>query len=254
MKKIIRFRYLPTVIFALIIISLWEWYSGSFDESRLFLPAPTSIFRTFLANKEIIFSHTVQTVLETVIGFIIAVFTGLTFSLLFALSPFTKRTVYPLLVVSQTIPLIILAPLLLIWFGFGMTPKIIMVVLFCFFPITIATTDALINVNQDLIDLFKSMNATNLQILQSVRFPSSLPAFFSGMKIAATYGVTGAIVGEFVGAKEGLGIYMNIAASSHAFALVFAVIAVVVILSLLLFTVIAVLERLVIPWHFQQTK
>lgn len=251
MKKIVSLRYLPTLLFTLFLIFVWELYSGSFSESRLFLPAPSSIFQTFLVNKDIIFLHTIQTVWETIIGFIIAVIFGLSLSLLFTLSPFIKRTIYPLLVVSQTIPLIILAPLLLIWFGFGITPKIIMVVLFCFFPITIATTDALSNVNHDLINLYISMNASKYQILKLIRLPSSLPAFFSGMKIAATYGVSGAIVGEYVGAKEGLGIYMNIAASSHAFSLVFAVIFVVVFLSLTLFSIISIFERLTIPWHFR---
>jgi len=254
MKNIIHFRYLPTLLFTLILIIIWEIYSGWYSESSLFLPAPSSIYQTFIINMGIIFSHALHTVWETIIGFILAIIIGLTFSFLFTLFPFIKRTIYPLLVISQTIPLIILAPLLLLWFGFGIAPKIIMVVLFCFFPITIATTDSLLNVNQNLINLFKSMNATDYQILKLVRLPFSLPAFFSGMKIAATYSVSGAIVGEYVGAKEGLGIYMNIAASSHAFPLVFAVIFVVIVLSLTLFAIISVIERLAIPWHFYQSK
>lgn len=253
MKKYHFINIFVSAIFSIVILVFWELYSNSFTGSRLFLPAPTSVITAFSNNWDIILFHTYQTVLETIIGFILALIFGFGISLIFAISSSIRKMIYPFLIISQTVPLIVFAPLLLIWFGFGITPKIIMVVLYCFFPITIAATDALVNVEKNLINLMLSMNAGKLQILKLVRIPSSMPAFFSGLKIAATYSVTGAIVGEFVGAYQGIGVYMKMSANSHAFSLVFASIITVIIFSMLLFGIVSILEKLIIPWHFRKS-
>jgi ABC-type nitrate/sulfonate/bicarbonate transport system permease component len=160
-----------------------------------------------------------------------------------------RRAIYPLLVVSQTIPIIALAPLLLIWFGFGLEPKVIVVTLYCFFPIAVACADGLAGAEPALLKLLRSMHASRWQILWLVRLPGAMPSFFSGLRIAATYSVTGAIFGEYVGAYRGLGIYMQTAANSFAIVLVFAAILVTAVLSLLLFGLVSLIERLALPWY-----
>lgn len=248
-KKLKIRSYFPPIFFTLFILFVWELYSSSGPSYFLFLPSPSAVGKAFFNNWDIILRQSAATVQETVIGFLSAVVLGIFFSLLISFSRMAKKTFYPLLIISQTIPMIALAPLLLIWFGYDLTPKIILVVLYCFFPITVAVIDALNNVDEDYLKLARSMNASPVQIFRLVRFPFSYPALFTGLKIAATYAVTGAIVGEFIGSYEGLGVLMRSAANSHASALVFASILMVVILSLLLFSLVSLAEKFFIPWN-----
>lgn len=254
MKNHVYFKYWPSIIFGLMVLSVWEVYTGIVRESVLYLPSPSSIINSLVINRDIIIIHTAQTALETAIGFTLAIVLGFSLSILITIFPLFRRIIFPHIIISQTIPFIALAPLLLIWFGFDLVPKVIMVLLFCFFPITISTTGALINVNRDMINLLKSMNASSWQIMRLVRIPIALPSFFSGAKIAATYSVGGAIVGEFVGSYRGLGILMQTSANSHAYSLVFAAILIAVILSFILFKMVCMAEKLIIPWHFRQSK
>ena len=246
------FKYIPALLFSLFLLIVWEYYSIHSPESKIFFPAPSTVIKSLLVNREIIFNHTLQTAAETVIGFGIAIVLGFVLSIFLSLSPHLRRMLYPLIIISQTIPLIALAPLLLVWFGFDLVPKVIMVVLFCFFPITLVFTGALMAVENDFINLLESMNATKWKILTMVRIPLALPSFFSGLKIAATYAMTGAIVGEFVGGYQGLGIYMVTASNSHAYGPVFAAIAVASLLTIFLVLIVTLLERIIIPWHFQK--
>jgi ABC-type nitrate/sulfonate/bicarbonate transport system permease component len=169
-------------------------------------------------------------------------------AVLLDISVWIRRAVYPLLIASQTVPTIALAPLLLLWFGFGILPKVIIVVLCCFFPITIATLGGFASVERSYLHLLQSMRATYWQSLWYVKLPGSLPQFFAGLKVAVTYSVTGAVVGEYVGAYQGLGIYMQMVAHSYAIVLVFAVIIVISTLSLCLFLLVIWLERIFVPW------
>ncbi len=247
-------NYGPAVVLALAIFALWEISVRSGAMSPLVLPAPTAIVQALLDNWEILAGHTVQTCLETVLGLAIAVVLGLLFAILIDLSSWIRRALYPLLVVSQTIPIIALAPILLFWFGFDIGPKIIVVVLYCFFPITVACVDGLLETDRDLMRLMHSMHASRWQILWLVRLPGALPSFFSGARIAATYSVTAAIFGEYVGAYQGLGIYMENSTNAHVIVLVFAAIVVTALLSLLLFSFVSLLEWLALPWNQAWSK
>jgi len=187
--------------------------------------------------------------LETIIGLGLAIVLGVSFAIVLRLSARIRQALYPLLIASQTIPIIALAPLLLIWFGFTLLPKIIVVTLFCFFPIAVAFFDGMEKISPQFIKLLQSMGATRLQILYLAEMPGALPSFFSGLRIAAAYSVTGAIVGEYVGGYQGLGIYMQNAAHSYAVTLVFVTIVIASLLSLLLFAAVAVLEKIFVPWN-----
>ena len=241
--------YGPAFVLALALLALWEVAARADLSLGMSLPAPSVVIRAFSLNWDAIYTNTLPTLLETVVGLFISIALGLSLAILLDLSSWLRRAVYPLLIVSQTVPIVALAPLMLIWFGFTLTPKIVVVILYCFFPIAVATADGLSSAEPDLIKLVKSMGASRWQILWLIRLPGALPAFFSGLRIAVTYSVTGAIVGEFIGAYQGLGIYMVTSTNSHALPVVFATIVMVALLSLALFSLVNIMERLTLPWY-----
>jgi len=241
--------YGPAIVLTLALLALWELYVRAGQVSVQVLPSPIAIVQALMNNWSIIYDNTLQTLLETVLGLVIAALLGLLLAITLDISSWMRRAVYPLLITSQTIPIIALAPLLLIWIGYDIRPKLIVVTLYCFFPIAVATVDGLASAEPELIKLLHSMRATRWQILRLVRLPGAMPAFFSGLRIAAAYSVIGAIFGEYVGAEKGLGIYMQKAANSFATINVFAAILVTTILSLLLFGLVSLIERLALPWY-----
>ncbi len=247
-------KLFPSVLLIIILLFIWEIIVAVWKINPHILPAPSAVFSAFVDHFDILLPHIGQTILETLIGLLLAIILGVSLAVMISLSPLIRKALYPILVTSQTIPLIALAPLLLIWFGFTLLPKVIIVMLYCFFPITVALVDGMEKINPQAIHLLRSMGATKWQIIRLARFPGSLPSFFSGLRIAATYSVTGAIVGEYVGAYQGLGIYMQTAAHSYAIALVFAIIVITSVLSLLLFGLVSVLENIFVPWQKKEKE
>jgi ABC-type nitrate/sulfonate/bicarbonate transport system permease component len=242
-------NYGPAFMLAATLLALWQLYAQVSQISPRFLPSPVAVVAALVNNWPVIYENTVPTLLETVLGITIATLLGLFLAVLLNFSGWMRRAVYPLLVTSQTIPMVALAPLLLIWVGYDISSKLIVVVLYCFFPIAVAYADGLASVEPEMIRLMRSMKASHWQILRMVRLPAAMPSFFSGLRIAATYSVVGAIFGEYVGAEQGLGIYMQRATNSFATAQVFAAIVVTAALSLALFGLVSLLERLALPWY-----
>jgi ABC-type nitrate/sulfonate/bicarbonate transport system permease component len=189
-----------------------------------------------------------------VIGFGVALATGIVCGVVIDLSVWLRRALYPLLVATQAIPLIALAPLLLLWFGYGMTSKAIVVTLMCFFPIVVALADGLRGADPELIKLFRSFGAGPLRIFWSARLPGALPALFSGIRIAIAYSVIGAIIAEYVGAQAGLGFYMTLKQHSFSTAGVLATFVVSALLSFALFALVALVERAALPWYYTQGR
>lgn len=241
--------YLYSILLLIFLVLIWEIVVGFWKINPQILPAPSNIFMAFWDNSSLLLPHIGQTLLETIIGLFLAVVLGVSVAILLRFSQVLKKAIYPQLIVSQTIPMIALAPLLLIWFGFGILPKIIVVTLYCFFPIAVAFADGMEKVNPQIIKLLQSMGASRLQILRFAEIPGALPSFFSGLRIAAAYSVTGAIVGEYVGGYQGLGIFMQTAAHSYAVSLVFVTIIITSILSLILFGGVSLLEQIFVPWN-----
>jgi ABC-type nitrate/sulfonate/bicarbonate transport system permease component len=239
----------PAIVLTLALLALWELSVRAGQVSAQVLPSPIAIVQALINNWSVIYDNTLQTLLETVLGMAIATLLGLLLAIMLDISGWMRRAIYPLLITSQTIPIIALAPLLLIWIGYDIRPKLIVVTLYCFFPIAVATVDGLASAEPELMKLLRSMRATRWQMLRLVRLPGAMPAFFSGLRIAATYSVIGAIFGEYVGAEKGLGIYMQKAANSFATIQVFAAILVTTILSLLLFGFVSLIERVALPWY-----
>ena len=162
--------------------------------------------------------------------------------------PFIRRAVEPILVTSQTIPVVAMAPLFLLWFGFGLLPKILIVVVVTFFPIVVALLDGFGSTSRDASDLLRSYGATDGQAFRKLRWPTALPAFFTGLRIAVVYAVIGAVFGEYVGAREGLGIWMLLSQNAFRTDLVFAAILVTSAVSLVLYWVVGLVRRATIPW------
>lgn len=247
-------NYGPAVVLTVALLAIWELAVRANLTLAQSLPSPAAIIQALASNWDSIYDNAIPTLMETVLGLLFATVLGLLLAVLLDLSLWSRRAIYPLLIVSQTIPIVALAPLMLIWFGFTITPKIIVVLLYCFFPIAVATADGLAGAEPDLLKLLRSMGASSWQTLWLVRLPGALPAFFSGLRIAATYSVTGAIAGEFVGAEKGLGIYMVTSTNAHALPVVFATIAITAVLSLALFGLVNLIEYLALPWYHAARK
>lgn len=241
-------NYTPPFILISILIIGWEVFVRLWHVPAWLLPPPTQIAATLLHDGHLIITHTQATLLTTMLGFALSLATGLTLALIVDGSSLIRRAIYPLLVFSQTMPIVAIAPLLVVGLGFGLLPKILVVALVTFFPIVINTVDGLQSSDQAMIQLMRAMNATRWQQLWLLRIPMALPFIFSGLKIAVTYSVIGAVLAEWIGAKAGLGVY--IARSLRAFRTdqVFVAILATSCLTLILFALTLVLERWLTPW------
>jgi ABC-type nitrate/sulfonate/bicarbonate transport system permease component len=242
------------IVFSVILLLIWQLSVDTGVISRNLLPSPTDVGSTLIEILPDIYNHTLVTLTEAFAGFFASILLALILAILMDSVKVIKKAIYPILVVSQTVPLIVLAPLFVMWFGYGMMPKIIVVILVCFFPILISLLDGLSSVDKDMINLLKSMKASRLQIFRLVKFPAAMVSFFSGLRIAATYSIMGAIIGEWMGGKAGLGIYMTRVKYSFAYDKTFAAILVIVVLSMMVFYAVRLLQRLAMPWSIEMEK
>ncbi|NLX77291.1 MAG: ABC transporter permease [Clostridiaceae bacterium] len=233
------------VSFAAIII-VWETLVYILKTPNYLIPAPSAVVQAMIEAFPVLMRHTSVTLLEVILGFASALVLSAVISLLMVRFSVLYKILWPYMVISQTIPLYILAPLFMIWFGFGILPKVLIVVLVCFFPITVGFVQGLTSTEPELDELLQVMRATPSQILWKVRVPQAMPQFFSGLKIAAAYSVTGAVLSEWVGAQEGLGIFLTRSMKTFKTAALFADIVIIVVLSLILFYAISLIEKRVI--------
>ena len=239
----------PAWLFGLSVLALWQLYTSSSDVPVTVLPSPGRILSTLIRELPTLWHHTRMTLLETGLGFGLAMLTAFTLALGLDAWAWLKRALYPWLIASQTVPLVALAPLMLVWLGFGLLPKVLLVALFCFFPITVASVDGLAHSDPARLKLMTSMGANYWQTLRWLRLPAALPSIFSGLKIAVTYSVTAAIFAEYVGGFAGLGILIQTAANARSTPLVFAAIVVTSLASFALFAFVSALEQAFTRWH-----
>jgi ABC-type nitrate/sulfonate/bicarbonate transport system permease component len=232
----------------------WQLYASRPDADQQILPTPVAVWNALVAQRGVLWGHTLVTLYETAVGFTAAFVAGVVFAAVIDFSPWLRRAIYPLLVVSQTIPIITLAPLLVLWFGFGVLSKTIVITLVCFFPITVALADGLRGADPELIRLYRTFGADRWRIFRAVKLPGALPSLFSGVRIAVAYSVIGAIFAEYVGAEAGLGFYIQQKQHGFATAAVLAAIVVTALLSLALFGLVALVERLALPWYYLQRR
>lgn len=238
----------PAVFLALL-TATWFLVTGAGMVQPYIIPSPADTWAAFVDHPEYLWSHTLVTTGETVAGFVIAAVVGVLVAVLMVYSPALEKTFYPLILFAQVIPKIAIAPLFVVWLGFGASPKILVAVLMAFFPVVISGISGLRSVDPELLELTSTMGASRVRTFWKVRFPAALPELLSGLKVAATLAVTGAVVGEFVGANSGLGYVILQANGNVDTAMLFAALIIMSALGVLLFAAIQVAEALLIPWH-----
>ncbi|MDP6542429.1 MAG: ABC transporter permease [Phycisphaerae bacterium] len=251
-RRVLWNRKTQTGLSFALFFALWELAVVVFDIRPYILPAPTAIFRALIKYHGELFYALLFTVKSLVFGYIIAVVFGILFSLPVAFSKFIRRAVYPLILVFQVIPKIALAPIFVIWFGFGLLPKIMIVFLLSFFPVLINGITGLRSIDQDIINLTRSTGARGIDVFFKVRLPGALPSFFAGFKLAAIAATIGAVIGEFIGSDAGLGYVILTANGDLQTDYAFAAITVLTVLGLTLYYLVEQMEQILLPWHISQ--
>ncbi len=240
--------YGPPIVLVVLAIGVWELLCRALDVPAYLWPTPSLIATTLVDNADGLASDTWVTLKEVVYGFLIAVAAGLGIGIALHLSGLLRRGVLPLLIASQSIPTVVLAPVLVLVMGFGIGPKLAIIALFCFFPICINTVDGLGSVDREYVRMMLTLDASRSAIFRRVEFPSALPSIFSGTRIAATYAAIGAVFGEWAGSEAGLGFQMLQAQGRLDTPLVFAAVLIVTLIAVAVFLLVTIVERLTIPW------
>ena len=242
-------RWLPPLAVLVALIGIWElaarWdlIADALSIEPFLVPAPSDVADSLWSDRELLAENAWVTVQEVLLGYAIALVVGVAFAILLHRSDTLRRAFYPLLMASQTVPVIAIAPILVVWLGFGIGPKLAIIALVCFFPITVNMLDGLRSVDPELPRMMRTLDASRAQILRRVEIPAALPYLFSGAKIAAVISVIGAVFGEWSGADEGLGHLILVAQGQVQTARVFAAVVVLSALAIALFGVLALLER-----------
>ena len=240
-------KSIPAIVLAGILV-IWEFVCVLGIVPAFMLPAPTDVVKAFIGDFPLLMEHTGFTLVEAMAGLAIGIILAFLTSILMDRFKMVYKALYPLLVVTQTIPTIAIAPLLVLWMGYDILPKVVLVVITSFFPITVGLLEGFKSADNDTIALMKCMGAKGLDIFKYVKLPQATPAFFSGLKISATYAMVGAVISEWLGGFYGLGVYMVRVKKSYAFDKMFAVIFLICIVSLLLMKGVDLLQQVSMPW------
>ena len=241
-------HWLPAVILFLVTVVLWEAAVRIFSISSFIIPAPTKIVQALVAQWGALMHATAVTAGEILFGFLVSVAVGVALALVIVRFDWLGRALYPLVVLFQNVPKVALAPIFILWFGYGLIPKIGLILVIAFFPVTLSMLAGMQSVDNSLLALMNSVGAGPTEILLRIRVPHSLPSLMAGTKIAATLSVIGAIVGEFAGASDGLGYTIQFASTQLDTAQVFAALLLVSVLGIAFYYAAEVLERAVVPW------
>jgi putative hydroxymethylpyrimidine transport system permease protein len=236
-------------VLLLVLLAAWEGAVRGFDLPRYILPAPSRIAASFVSHFPSLLHHASVTLAEIVLGLLLGGFGGFGLAVAVFYSPILERALYPLIIASQMVPVFAIAPLLIVWMGYGVWPKATVAALIGFFPVVVNASDGLRAPNEESVELFRSLGATRWQIFGKLRFPASLPTLFAGLKVAVTLCVVGATIGEWVGAHQGLGYLMLQSNALLRVDLVFAAILMLSILGLLLFGGLRIIERWALRWR-----
>lgn len=237
----------PVLLIAALLVC-WEAVVRIREIPLYVLPAPSQVVEALIANRGTLAAHGAVTVAEALAGMAIALLLALVIGIAMDAFPAVKSGVYPVLVVTQTVPMIVLAPILIIYLGFGITPKILTVVLMCFFPIVVSFADAMGQMDEEYVQLVRSFGAGRWMAYRLVKIPAAVPGLISGLKVAATYSISGAVVGEWIGAQSGLGYYLLRVKNGYMLDKVFACVLVIVALSLCMNGVIRLFQAAAMPY------
>lgn len=246
-------KLIPTGVIAAL-LAIWQLVSSLGIVPQYMLPSPFAVIKAFVSDFPLLMQHTRVTLVEALFGLLIGVGLGFVMSVIMDRFPKVYRGLYPIVVITQTIPTIAIAPLLVLWMGYDMAPKITLVVITTFFPVTVSLLDGFKSADPDMIDLLRSMGANQWQIFKYIKMPGSLTNFFSGLRVSAAYSVVGAVISEWLGGFAGLGVYMVRVKKSYSFDKMFAVIFLISAVSLLLMKFVDLLQHVAMPWERIEKK
>ncbi len=242
-------RYAVPLALAVVLLLLWEFGVKFAKVPAYLLPPPSAIFASLVNDWKVIYLNIFPTLIAILGGFALSVIIGIPLATIIVFSRFAERVLYPPMIASQAIPKVAIAPLFVVWMGFGVMPKIWIAFLIAFFPVVIDTVIGLRSIQPEMLHLGRSMGGGTLRVFLKLRLPSALPNIFAGLKVAITLAVVGAITGEFVGSQSGLGYLLTSASGQMDTALVFAVLVTISVIAMILFMIIEAVEKKVIPWH-----
>jgi putative hydroxymethylpyrimidine transport system permease protein len=234
-----------------VLIGAWELYVDLGGVDPLILPAPHEVAKALYTDRSLLWSNFLVTAREVLLGMLLAVLAGLVFSVALHFSQTLRRAIYPLLVASQTVPVPMLAPVLVLWLGFGIFPKLVVIALVSFFSIVVTTLAALAAVDPDLIKLMRTFDASRVTTFRHVELPAALPGLFTGAKIAVVVAVIGAVFAEWIGASAGLGFLFVQSIPQFLTARAYAAVVILSVFAIALFASLTVAERLLLPWAYQ---
>ncbi|MDA0987612.1 MAG: ABC transporter permease [Chloroflexi bacterium] len=247
-------QWAPPLALILVALGAWEGAVRLFHVARWLLPPPSSIGMELWESRSLLLRHTWVTLEEVFLGFALALVVGIALAAAIAYSRIVERAAYPFVIASQTVPIIAIAPLLLIWIGYGIWPKIIVVTLISFFPIVVNTVDGLKSADPDMLNMMRTLGARRWQLFTKVQVPSSVPFLFSGIRVGVALSVIGAVIGEWVGASAGLGYLMTRSAPQFLTDRVFASIFILSAMGITLFALAVLAERYAIPWYRREKQ
>ena len=242
------------VMFLLLLILMWDLSIRIFHVPPYLIPAPLDVIDVLINDAPDLLAQSVPTLSATLLGFVASAVIGIPLALLIVSSKTVEDYVYPLLVFSQSVPKVAIAPLFVVWFGFGLFPKVISAFLLGMFPVVVSAVQGLKSVDSDLLDLARGMEADRWQIFRMVSLPSAAPAIFAGLKVSVTLTVVGAVVGEFVGGNGGLGFVLQRSIGNFELPTMFAALVLLALIGVVLFWLVEWVEKIAIPWHTSQQK
>ncbi len=253
MKKFNKDKLYPifTIVFLLMI---WEGVVYFEIVPKYMLPGPLDVIKAIYVDRSKLVIHFYYTLYEALVGLFFGVIIGFFIASIMDRFDGVNKALYPIVIVSQTIPTVAIAPLLVLWLGYETLPKVVLIIIGTFFPITIGLLEGYASADQDAINLLKAMGASKMQIFRHIKFPGALSHFFSGLKISCTYSIVGAVISEWLGGFYGLGVYMTRVRKSYAFDKMFGVIFIISIMSLILMKIVDVLQKKLTPWEVKNEE
>ena len=234
------------IVFILII---WQIICAAELVQSFMLPSPRKVAEAFVSEFPVLMEHSVVTLSEAFIGLAVGVMLGFVMAVLMDQFNVLYKAFYPIMILTQTVPTVAIAPLLVLWFGYEMTPKVILIVLTTFFPIAVGLLNGFKSADKDSMNLLRAMGAGRWQIFYHIKFPGALSEFFAGLRISVSYAVVGAVISEWLGGSEGLGVYMTRVRKAYAFDKMFAVIILISVISLMLMKGVELLQKKGMPWE-----
>ena len=251
-QRLLLSAWVRPVLLVLVLLVVWDLTIRLFRIPPYLIPSPWSVVQQLGAEWPRLLQESIPTTYATLGGFALSIAFGIPMALVIAYSRTVESFVYPLLVFSQSVPKIAIAPLFVVWFGFGIIPKVIAAFMLGFFPVVVSTVMGFKSVDPDMLDLARSMKSSRIETFMRISLPQALPSIFAGLKVSITLAVVGAVVGEFVGSNSGIGYLLQIANGNFDLPLMFAALTVLSAIGVVLFVAIDVVERWMIPWHASQ--